>query len=63
MLTLKIIEYLLYRHAHNVIDPYVLLALLIAPAVWGIENMLLPRNGKIHSRQYLLPVCDIIAGR
>lgn len=61
MLTLKIIEYLFYRLADYGIDPYVLLVFLIAPAVWEMENMLLPRNGKIDSRKYLLPVCDIIA--
>lgn len=56
MLTLRIIEYLFYRLANNGIDPYVLVLFPIDPAVWELENMLLPRNGKIDSRQLVVSV-------
>ncbi|TRZ24813.1 hypothetical protein HGM15179_002278 [Zosterops borbonicus] len=50
----------LQRLANNGLDPYVLLVFLIAPAVWQVENMLLPRNGIIDSRQYLLPGLNLL---
>lgn len=60
MLTLRIIEYLSYRLANNGIDPYVLVVFRIDPAVWELENILLPRNGKLIPDS-LLPVSDVIA--
>lgn len=46
MLTLRITEYFFYRLADNDIDLYLLVVFLIDPAVWEMENMLLPIDSR-----------------